>query len=56
MVCYDAIRYKYIIAIGVIIMITKRAYLTEKGKFTIQEVDLKPKADVLKTNLFLSIS
>lgn len=45
MVCYDAIRYKYIIVIGVIIMITKRAYLTEKGTFTIQEVDLKPKAD-----------
>lgn len=26
-------------------MITKRAYLTEKGNFTIKEVDLKPKAD-----------
>jgi len=26
-------------------MITKRAYLTEKGNFTIQEIDLKPKAD-----------
>ena len=26
-------------------MLTKRAYLTEKGNFTIQEVDLKPKAD-----------
>lgn len=28
-------------------MLTKRAYLTEKGNFTIQEVDLKPKADEL---------
>lgn len=26
-------------------MLAKRAYLTEKGKFTIKEVDLKPKAD-----------
>jgi threonine dehydrogenase-like Zn-dependent dehydrogenase len=26
-------------------VIAKRAYLTEKGKFTIKEVDLKPKAD-----------
>lgn len=26
-------------------MIAKRAYLTEKGNFTIKEVDLKPKAD-----------
>lgn len=26
-------------------MLTKRAYLTEKGNFTIKEIDLKPKAD-----------